>query len=65
MSNDIEVTPELLMEAFQDAKKHMFMQQGIYTIVEACSSQIDMGFITLKNGKRALVSVKIENEEEL
>ncbi len=59
MKNEIDVTPELLMKAFQDAKEGMFNEGP------ACASQIDMGFITLINGKRALVSVKIENEDQL
>lgn len=59
MEHNIEVTPELLMKAFEDTKEGMF-ENG-----QACASQIGMGFITLKNGKRALVTIRIENEEEL
>lgn len=65
LTDEIEVTPELLMQAFEDAKAGVFVEDGLWTLAEACSSQIDMGFITLKNGKRYLVSVKIEDEEEI
>lgn len=55
----IEITPELLMKSFEEAKKGMFEESGPWTIAEYKDCEISIGFITLKNGKKKLVSIKI------
>ena len=59
----IAVTPELLMKAYNDAEAGMFVEKGIWT-TEACACQIDMGFIELKSGKQALVSIRIYTDPD-
>lgn len=62
---EVQITPELIYSSFVEAKKNMFIDCLEWTLAPCSEARQDVGWITLKNGRKALVSVIILDQAEV
>ncbi len=59
----MEITQENLFDKFLEAKGGMFETRGVWTLPFE-SSEVNCGVITLKDGRKAQITLKINTDQD-